>query len=116
MLVTMVAAALVIDGVFDVLGLIPTSRPSADDVFGSIALNYKLVLNAIALAGFAALLALTRRRGATDPVCGMTVDRAKAVTLEEDGRTVYFCSEHCRHAYASGHTHAPAAHAHSHAH
>ena len=38
---------------------------------------------------------------AIDPVCGMTVDRAKAVTLEDGGRTVYFCSEHCRHAYAA---------------
>jgi uncharacterized membrane protein YraQ (UPF0718 family)/YHS domain-containing protein len=113
MLVTMIAAAIVIDGAFSLLGLIPSDRPSADDVFGSIAVNYKLVLNALALAGFAALIALTRRRGATDPVCGMTVDRAKAVTLEEDGRTVYFCSEHCRAAYAREHAQAPAP-AHSH--
>jgi uncharacterized protein len=111
MLVTMIAAALAIDGLFGVVGLVPTARPSADDVFGSVGLDYKLVLNVVALAGFATLIALTRRRGATDPVCGMTVDRAKAVTLEEDGRTVYFCSEHCRHAYAADH--APA-HAHTH--
>jgi YHS domain-containing protein len=78
-------------------------------VFGSIALDYKLVLNVIALVAFAALIALTRRTGATDPVCGMTVDRDKAVTLDEDGRTVYFCSEHCRHAYVAGGT---PAHAH----
>ena len=58
----------------------------ADDVFGSVGLDYKLVLNVIALAVFAALFALTVRRGATDPVCGMTVDRAKAATLEVDGR------------------------------
>jgi uncharacterized membrane protein YraQ (UPF0718 family)/YHS domain-containing protein len=101
MLLTMIAAALVVDGLFSVAGLVPTTRPSADDVFGEIALDYKLVLNVIALAAFAALIALTRRRGATDPVCGMTVDRAKAVTLEDDGRTVYFCSEHCRRAYAA---------------
>ncbi len=31
-----------------------------------------------------------------DPVCGMMVDKSKAVTLEKDGRTYYFCSEHCR--------------------
>jgi uncharacterized membrane protein YraQ (UPF0718 family)/YHS domain-containing protein len=101
MLVTMIAAALVVDGLFSVAGLVPTTRPSADDVFGEIRLDYKLVLNVIALAAFAALIALTRRRGATDPVCGMTVDRAKAVTLEDGGRTVYFCSEHCRQAYAA---------------
>jgi uncharacterized membrane protein YraQ (UPF0718 family)/YHS domain-containing protein len=110
MLVTMIAAALLIDALFGAVGLIPGMRPSADDVFGSIALDYKLVLNAIALAGFAALIALTRRTGATDPVCGMTVDRDKAVTLEEDGRTVYFCSEHCRHAYVAGGAPAHAAH------
>jgi uncharacterized protein len=102
MLLTMIAAALAVDGLFSVAGLVPTERPSADDVFGAISLDYKLVLNVLALGVFAALIALTRRRGATDPVCGMTVDRAKAVTLEENGRTVYFCSEHCRHAYTSG--------------
>jgi uncharacterized membrane protein YraQ (UPF0718 family)/YHS domain-containing protein len=102
MLVTMIAAALLIDGLFGAVGLIPAARPSADDVFGSIALDYKLVLNVIALAGFVALIALTRRTGVTDPVCGMTVDRDRAVTLDEDGRTVYFCSEHCRHAYVAG--------------
>jgi uncharacterized membrane protein YraQ (UPF0718 family)/YHS domain-containing protein len=101
MLLTMIVAALAVDGLFRVAGLVPTTRPSADDVFGEIALDYKLVLNVIALAAFAALIALTRRRGATDPVCGMTVDRAKAVTLDDGGRTVYFCSEHCRQAYAA---------------
>src|SRR3954447_10226474 len=101
MLVTMVAAALVVDVVFGAAGLIPSVRPAPGDVFGGIELDYKLALNAVALAVFAALIALTRRRGATDPVCGMTVDRAKALTLRERGRTVYFCSEHCRHAYAA---------------
>jgi uncharacterized protein len=116
MLLTMIVAALAIDGIFGVLGLVPTVRPSADDVFGSIGLDYKLVLNVLALAGFAALIALTRRRGATDPVCGMTVDREKAVTLDDDGHTVYFCSEHCRHAYVAGRREPAGAHAHSHAH
>ena len=79
MLVTMIVAALAVDGLFSIAGLVPTTRPSADDVFGEIGLDYKLVLNVIALAAFGALIALTRRRGATDPVCGMTVDRAKAL-------------------------------------
>ena len=114
MLLTMIAAALAIHGLFGVLGLIPSARPSADDVFGAVRGDYKLVLNAIALAGFAALIALTRRRGATDPVCGMTVDRARAVTLEDGGRTVYFCSEHCRHAYQARTGEPARAHAHSH--
>ena len=31
-----------------------------------------------------------------DPVCGMSVDQATAVHAERDGKTFYFCSEHCR--------------------
>jgi YHS domain-containing protein len=44
---------------------------------------------------FAVLFGLTARRGATDPVCGMKVDRAKAMTTEIAGETYYFCSRHC---------------------
>src|SRR3954452_19083819 len=43
MFVTMVLAALAVDALFSALGLIPTSRPSQADVFGSIELDYKLV-------------------------------------------------------------------------
>jgi Cu+-exporting ATPase len=39
------------------------------------------------------------RDPATDPVCGMTVDRAKAHRLEHGGTTHYFCSEHCMHRF-----------------
>jgi Cu2+-exporting ATPase len=31
-----------------------------------------------------------------DPVCGMMVDKDKAVTLEKDSQVYYFCSEHCK--------------------
>ena len=31
-----------------------------------------------------------------DPICGMTVDEAQALHAERDGKTFYFCSEHCR--------------------
>ena len=99
MFVTMVIAAVVIDLVFSGAGLIPSSRPSRDDVFGSVQVDYKLFLDIAGVAIFAVLIWLTARRGATDPVCGMKVDRAKALTLEDHGRTVYFCSEHCRHSY-----------------
>jgi putative ABC transport system ATP-binding protein len=34
-----------------------------------------------------------------DPVCGMAVERGQAVTTEQDGRTVYFCSAGCRSQY-----------------
>jgi uncharacterized membrane protein YraQ (UPF0718 family) len=98
MYVTMVAAALLVDLAFGAVDLIPSTRPSEDDVFGAIEVDYKLWLNLLGFAIFAALFALTLRRGATDPVCGMTVDRTKALRI--DGH--YFCSEHCRSAYLSG--------------
>lgn len=96
MFVTMALAAIVIDLSFGAVGLIPSTRPDPDRVFGGFALNYKLALNGLGLAIFAALFALTIRRGATDPVCGMQVDKAKAVRLDRDGARFYFCSEHCR--------------------
>ncbi|NQV24108.1 MAG: YHS domain-containing protein, partial [Rhodopirellula sp.] len=33
---------------------------------------------------------------AKDPICGMTVDETQAISAERDGKTFYFCSEHCR--------------------
>jgi hypothetical protein len=102
MFVTMVAAALIIELVFSGLGLIPSGpRPTRTDVFGSVSVDYKLLLNVAGLALFGALFALTARRGVIDPVCGMSVDRDKAVTTTVDGQTVAFCSEHCRDAFAA---------------
>jgi uncharacterized membrane protein YraQ (UPF0718 family) len=96
MFVTMVLAALIVDAIFSALGLIPTGpRPARADIFGSIQLDYKLVLNVVATAVFAALFWLTARRGAVDPMCGMSVDRARAVMRDVDGHRFYFCSDHC---------------------
>ncbi len=36
-----------------------------------------------------------------DPICGMTVDEATALHAERDGRTAYFCSDHCRQKFLS---------------
>lgn len=33
---------------------------------------------------------------ATDPVCGMTVEREKSVSAEHEGQTYYFCARGCR--------------------
>jgi len=33
---------------------------------------------------------------AIDPICGMTVEEASALSAERDGETFYFCSDHCR--------------------
>ncbi|HVI17971.1 MAG TPA: permease [Gaiellales bacterium] len=64
MFVTMVVAALIIDLVFSGLGLIPSARPSTEDVFGSIELDYKAVLNAIALVIFVAMFSIALRHPA----------------------------------------------------
>jgi uncharacterized membrane protein YraQ (UPF0718 family)/YHS domain-containing protein len=99
MFVTMVIAALIVDGLFAGAGLIPTDRPSRADIFGSVELDYKLWLNLIGLVVFALLFGLTVRRGATDPVCGMKVDRTKALRRVVAGQTYFFCSEHCLQAF-----------------
>lgn len=36
-----------------------------------------------------------------DPVCGMTVDPATALHAERDGKTFYFCGEHCKKKFLS---------------
>jgi uncharacterized protein len=101
MFVTMVAAALIVDLLFSAMGLIPTGpRPSREDIFGTVALDYKLLLNVLGLAIFAVFFWLTRRRGVSDPVCGMKVDRAKALRGNFAGESFYFCSEHCLQAFA----------------
>jgi uncharacterized protein len=64
MLVTMVLAALAVDGLFSVLHLIPDSRPLREDIFTSVKVDYKLFLNVLGLAIFSALFGLTLRHGA----------------------------------------------------
>jgi uncharacterized membrane protein YraQ (UPF0718 family) len=69
MLVTIIVAALIVDGLFGLVGLVPTGpRPSRTDVFGSIGLNYKLVLNVAATAIFLTLFWLSRG-GSTSSHC-----------------------------------------------
>jgi len=100
MFVTIALAALIVDGLFDGLGLIPAGpRPTRADIFGSVQVNYKLALNSLGLVIFAALFWLTARRGVTDPVCGMKVDRAKAFSKEFGAETYYFCSTGCLRAF-----------------
>ncbi|MDI6742882.1 MAG: YHS domain-containing protein [Smithella sp.] len=36
-----------------------------------------------------------------DPICGMTVDEATALSAERDGKKFYFCSDHCRQKFLS---------------
>ena len=99
MFVVIVIAALIVDLSFGGLGLIPHARPTRADIFSSVKVDYKLFSNLAGLIVFAALMALSMRRGATDPVCGMRVDRLKALRLDRDGHTHFFCSEGCLQAY-----------------
>ena len=72
MSVTMVIAALVVNALFSAAGLIPTGpRPSRGDIFGTIAVDYKLVLNVLAALIFVAMFWLTQRRDVANPVCGI---------------------------------------------
>ncbi len=93
----MAAAALAVDGIFSAFGLIPEERPSIHSITErGISWNYTTVLNIVFTLVAAALIGLTMRRGARDPVCGMTVDRAKAGTIEHRGRRYFFCGPGCR--------------------
>jgi uncharacterized membrane protein YraQ (UPF0718 family) len=67
MFVTIVTAALLVDGLFSVFGLIPSGpRPTREDIFGSIEVDYKLFLNILGLAIFAALFWVSRGRSSMD--------------------------------------------------
>jgi hypothetical protein len=98
MFAAMVVAALLVDGLFSAVDLVPTHRPSVESVTErAIGWNYTTFLNIVFLLVAGALVALTLRRGATDPVCGMTVDRAKAEhTSTFRDKTYFFCSAHCK--------------------
>jgi YHS domain-containing protein len=97
----MVVAALVVDGLFSLVGIVPAHRPSIQSIAERpVTWNYTSVLDLIFGVVFVALIALTLRHGAKDPVCGMTVDRnADGPTSEYHGRTHYFCGAHCKHTF-----------------
>jgi uncharacterized protein len=68
MFVTMAVAALLVGGAFELLGLVPTGpRPTRADIFGSIEVNYKLVLNILGALIFTTMFALTMRRRTVRP-------------------------------------------------
>jgi uncharacterized membrane protein YraQ (UPF0718 family)/YHS domain-containing protein len=98
MLGAIVIAALVVDLVFSALGLVPETRPSIESITErGIALNYTAVLNIVFTLVGAALLWLTVRRGFTDPVCGMRLDRYQTPHRSQwQGRPVFFCSASCK--------------------
>jgi YHS domain-containing protein/uncharacterized membrane protein YraQ (UPF0718 family) len=94
---TMIVAALAVDGIFSAAGIVPTDRPSVESITSrGVTWNYTTVLNIVFLTVAAALVGLTVRRGARDPVCGMTVDRSTPHRSAFRGHTVYFCGAGCQ--------------------
>ena len=105
----MATAGLITEGIFGALGLIPTTRPETV-VPAHFRWNYTTWLNLAFLALFAVLYWVYRNRVrlgggsgyALDPVCGMQVQTSDApASVVHHGRTVYFCSDHCRHRFAA---------------
>ena len=98
MLGAIVVAALAVDALFDLAGLIPEQRPDVESITErGVEWNYTTFLNIVFFGVAAALIALTMRRGARDPVCGMTVDRLKTPHRSEyAGQSFSFCSAGCK--------------------
>jgi uncharacterized protein len=95
---SIVAASLLVGGLFNLAGLVPSERPDIESITErGITWNYTTFLNVGFLGVAVALLTLTLRRGARDPVCGMTVDRFKTPHRSEYAGTAYsFCGAGCK--------------------
>jgi uncharacterized membrane protein YraQ (UPF0718 family)/YHS domain-containing protein len=103
----MAAAGLIVEGLFNVAGAIPSTRPETI-VTTQFEWNYTTFLNIAFLVAFAVLYWLYRNRErfgggqryAIDPVCGMQVAKANAPAhLVDDAIDVWFCSDRCRERY-----------------
>jgi uncharacterized protein len=98
----MVVAALAVDGLFSLFGLVPSHRSTIASVAERpVTWNYTSWLDIVFAIVFVVLIGMTLR-GARDPVCGMTVDRhGDNPTSVHDGRTYVFCGAHCKHTFDS---------------
>ncbi len=101
-------AGLATEYLFRALSIVPTKHPAVVAPT-SFHWNYTTYLNVVFLAVLAGLWWLARNQErlgggaayAIDPVCGMQVEIANAAArLELDGRTYYFCCDHCKHKFA----------------
>jgi uncharacterized protein len=94
-------AGLVIDGLFRVTHLLPKDH-HVKVLSGEFPLGATLALNVLAAIVLLVVWRLARdartgSHGATDPICGMTVDPSNApASAVRNGETVYFCSLGCR--------------------
>jgi YHS domain-containing protein len=106
----MSVAGLITEYLFRAAGIAPNADTSGHgeigrDVWGW---NYTTVLDIVALLAFAGIYWLSRNRDrfgggagyAKDPVCGMQVQVSHApATVNHDGRSYHFCSDHCAHRF-----------------
>ncbi len=104
----MSVGGLLVDGLFQSLGLIPTSRHTPA-MSGHFPLGGTLAANVVAAAVLVALVVLSRSKGADDtqsardPICGMNVDVTAPVAVRErSGQTYYFCSLRCAERFDRG--------------
>jgi uncharacterized membrane protein YraQ (UPF0718 family)/YHS domain-containing protein len=100
----MSAAGLITEVLFRAAGAVPVVRP-ATIAPSRFSWDYTTILNIVFLAVLAGLYWLHRSRErfgggedvARDPVCGMQVEKDNpGAVLHAGGRTIYFCSGHCR--------------------
>ena len=107
--IVMSVGGLATEGLFHLVGWVPTARPTVI-AGGGVGWNATSALDVVALVAFGLLYWLWRRRRranassafASDPVCGMQVERRHApATARVGGETVYFCSERCRDRFVS---------------
>jgi len=100
----MATAGLITEGIFQIVGLVPTTRPT-QIAPSHLSWNYTTFLNIVFLALFGLLYWAYRNREklgggggyALDPVCGMQVEKANApASAVRDGQRIYFCSDRCR--------------------
>jgi uncharacterized protein len=106
---TMSLAGLATEYLFRAFSIVPTKHPAVVAPT-NFEWNYTTYLNIVFLVALAGLWWLARNQErlgggtgyAIDPVCGMQVEIANAAaTLELDGQTYYFCSDHCKHKFAA---------------
>lgn len=93
-------AGLAVDGLFRLANAAPRTHHVAI-LSGQFPLGATLVLNIIAALVLLVIWRLSRsqpsERLATDPVCGMSVEKASAAaTVARGSSTYYFCSPRCR--------------------
>ncbi|HEX4392586.1 MAG TPA: permease [Mycobacterium sp.] len=98
-------AGLSVDYLFRAVHIPDPTRPRLVVQTG-LQFDYTTVLNIIALIAFAVIYWLYRQRDtdsggyAKDPICGMQVELDQSpARRQQDGRTLYFCSDHCAHRF-----------------